>query len=221
MPKPLPNRLLVEGDEDKRIIPQLMDYFIPWGKSRGQWPVEIGSSDGIDDLLSPGNIEAELKVPGLKALGIVVDANSDPPERWRRVRERAVAAGVPDVPAELPRGGLILRPPDRPRFGVWLMPDNGSKGMIETFLSLFVTDPTGGLWPFVEAHCTEAKAVHAAPYKDAHRDKALIHAWLAIQNPPGCQLHVAVMAKVLEPTSPLADPFVTWFCELYGLVRKS
>lgn len=95
------------------------------------------------------------------------------------------------------------------------MPDNVSVGMIETFLGLFVKDPSLGLWPFIDAHCRDAKRLHNAPYKDAHLDKALIHAWLAIQDPPGCQLHVAVLAKALEPTSPLADPFVKWFRALF------
>jgi hypothetical protein len=99
------------------------------------------------------------------------------------------------------------------------MPNNVSTGMIESFLSLFIDDPTKGLWPFVQAHCSDAKASHQAPFKDVHLDKAQIHAWLAIQDPPGHQLHVAVLAKVLLPTSPLADPFVNWFCSLYGLAR--
>jgi hypothetical protein len=220
MAKPNPNRLLVEGDEDKRVIPQFMEYFIPWGNTKDTWPVEIESYDGIDDLLTPGNIEAELKMSGLKTLGVIVDANSDPKARWHRIRERAERE-LPGVPADLPPDGLVYSAPDGRRFGVWLMPNNVATGMLESFLSLFIDDPTKGLWPFVQAHCRDAKTNYTAPYKDAHFDKAQIHAWLAIQDPPGHQLHVAVLAKVLEPASPLADPFVNWFCSLYGIARKT
>ncbi|MDB5311856.1 MAG: hypothetical protein JWO38_6058 [Gemmataceae bacterium] len=216
MAQPHPKRLLVEGDEDKRIIPEFMEHFIPWGNTRQTWPVEIMPHDGIEDLLHPGNIGVELKSPGLQALGVIVDGNSDPKERWRRIRERAEGE-MPLIPADLPPTGLIYQHPDGRRFGVWLMPDNVSPGMIETFLSLFVKDPTKGLWPFVQAHCKDAKTHHNAPYKDVHLDKAQIHSWLAIQEPPGCQLHVAVLAKVLQPTSPHADAFVKWFRDLFQL----
>jgi hypothetical protein len=128
---------------------------------------------------------------------------------------------LPGIPADLPPEGLVYQAPDGRRFGVWLMPDNVSTGMIETFLGLFIDDPSKGLWPFVQTHCKDAKTLHKAPYKAVHLDKAQIHAWLAIQDPPGHQLHVAVLAKVLQPTSPLADPFVTWFCDLYNLSRTT
>ena len=213
---PNPNRLLVEGDEDKRIIPQFMEFFIPWGNTPKTWPVEIVAYDGISDMLKPGNISVELKTSGLKALGVIADGNSNPQERWRQLREHAEPE-LPSIPTDLPPTGLIHVSPDGRRFGVWLMPDNVSAGMIETYLGLFVKDTTKGLWDFVQTHCRHAKANHDAPYKDVHFDKAQIHGWLAIQDPPGCQLHVAVLAKVLQPTSPLADPFVKWFRDLYQL----
>jgi hypothetical protein len=215
MPTPNPNRLLVEGDEDKRIIPQFMEHFILWGNAP-PWPVEIVSHDGIEDMLDPGNIAVELKFPGLKALGVIADGNSDPKVRWQRIRAEAIAE-LPSLPPDLPATGLVHQNPDGRRFGVWLMPDNVSPGMIESFLSLFVKDPTQGLWPFVQTHCKVAKSIHGAPYKDIHIDKVQIHSWLAVQDPPGFQLHVAVLAKVLEPKSPQADSFVKWFRDLYQL----
>jgi hypothetical protein len=65
-----PNRLLVEGEEDKRVIPYFMEYFIPWGNNRGAWPVEIEAFNGIEEMLKPGVIEAELRISRLQALGI-------------------------------------------------------------------------------------------------------------------------------------------------------
>lgn len=70
-----PNILLVEGDEDKRVIALLMDEFVVWGDKRDEWAADIKSFGGIADLLEPGNIEAQGKVVGRRALGIVVDAD--------------------------------------------------------------------------------------------------------------------------------------------------
>jgi hypothetical protein len=213
--RPNPNRLLVEGDEDKRVIPQFMENFIPWGNTRDTWPVEIESFNGYADLLKPGVIEAELKTPGLKALGVIVDANDDAAKRWRSIRERAGKA-FPGLPEDMPSGGLVAVNEDGLRFGSWLMPDNKTKGMLETFLALFL--PAGGvpLWEFVKKACTDAKT-HGAPYNDAHIDKVRIHCWLAVQDPPGMQLHVAVLSKTLVVGAPNANAFVAWFRTLYQL----
>lgn len=216
MPRLHPHRLLVEGDEDKRVIPQLMEYFISWGNSPDTRPVHIESFNGLEEMLKPGVLEAELKISGLKALGVILDANSDAEARWGRIRERVIPM-APILPEQLPTEGVVFDIADGPRFGAWLMPDNRSRGMLETFLAFFVPTDDAPLWHLVEEHCAAAKARCAAPYKEAHLDKVQIHAWLALQDPPGQQLHLAILTKTLKPTSPHADPFVAWFRRLYSL----
>jgi len=218
MRMPPPRLLLVEGKEDQRVIPQFMEKFIPWGEHNEpeKWPATIVDFDGVDPLLEPGVIEAELKSPGLKALGVLVDANTDSVGRWNRIRERAIAA-MPAIPADLPPDGLVMENDEGLRFGVWLMPNCSSRGMLETFLALFIDDQAIGLWPFVQSYCKEAKEDHQAPYRETHLDKALIHAWLALQYPPGQQLHSAIIQNILKPNSPQAEPFVNWFRKLYAV----
>ena len=70
-------RLLVEGDEDRRVIPYLIEANgVQWGESRSEAIVDIAVSDGIENLLRPGLVETELKATGLEALGIVIDAGA-------------------------------------------------------------------------------------------------------------------------------------------------
>ena len=76
MAKANPNKLLVEGDEEKRVIPFLMDKFVVWGDRHDEWLVEIKEFGGIEGLLKPGVIEAEPREPGLKVLGIIIDADN-------------------------------------------------------------------------------------------------------------------------------------------------
>jgi len=47
-----PKRLLVEGDEDKRVIPEFMDKFVVWGEKKAEAAVLIKPFDGIEPLLS-------------------------------------------------------------------------------------------------------------------------------------------------------------------------
>lgn len=217
MSKLLPRLLLVEGKDEQWVIPEFIEKAgIPWGgrNERDRWPAQIEEFGGIENLLKPTVIESYLKNPGLVALGVMVDANSDPIGRWNRIRAQAIAT-FPNLPADLPPEGVVVINADGLRFGVWLMPDCSSPGMLETFLARFVSDPTGGLWPFVVDHCANAKSLHAAPYSDAHADKARVHAWLALQDPPGQQLHAAVMQNILRPGTPHADRFVSWFQNLF------
>jgi hypothetical protein len=75
-------KLLVEGQDDKRVIPQLMEANgVSWSSSDGQLVVLIEHYDGIDNLLAPGVIETELKASGLTTLGIVADADDNAEHR--------------------------------------------------------------------------------------------------------------------------------------------
>lgn len=99
MSLPNPNKLLVEGEEDKRVVPELIELNgIPWCSSRSERIVEIEAVGGIEEILKPGSISAELKERNLKRLGILVDADDEPAKCWQRIRG-ACADLFPALPA--------------------------------------------------------------------------------------------------------------------------
>ena len=116
----------------------------------------------------------------------------------------------------MPKKGVIATNPDGLKLGVWIMPDNESCGMMETFLKFLVPKSDDPILSFATKARDEAKSL-GAPFKPAHADKAVIHTWLAWQDPPGRQLHDAIVQKILDPKSPHAAPFVAWFRSLYGV----
>jgi len=59
-----------------------------------------------------------------------------------------------------------------------------------------------------------------APYSEFHVDKALIHTWLAWQDPPGEALGRALTRKTLDPHAEAAKPFINWFVGLYKIEGK-
>lgn len=93
------------------------------------------------------------------------------------------------------------------------MPDNLREGMFETLLLATCDKP---LRDHAHAATSAAKDL-GAPFKPAHRDKALLHAWLAWQDPPGQALGTAAKARALDGASPVLAPFVAWFRRLYQL----
>jgi hypothetical protein len=206
-----PRVLVVEGKDELRVLPELLELAgIPW--PRGAEPVRIEEQDGVDNILAPGFIETTLKASGVTAVGIVVDANGDPTSRWEQVRDR-LAASYPGFPVELPAIGVIHEEADKPRIGAWLMPDNVRTGMLETLLLAL---RGGDLVLHDHARDATSQArVLGAPFRDTHREKAELHAWLAWQDPPGRQLHDAVRARKLPPAPPVTDAFVAWFRRLF------
>ncbi len=209
-------KLLVEGNEDKRVIPYLIEANdIPWGKTKKEAIVEIESYDGIENMLNLREITAQLKTSGLTALGLIVDADDNPTARWQQVRNVCLPR-ISNLPENLPEEGLIHQTNFGVKFGVWMMPDNKTSGMLETFLGYMI--PSGGdrLWDYTDEVIREAKN-RGATFKENHTDKAKIHSWLSWQNPPGRQLHNAIMERILEPQHPKAEIFINWFKTLYDL----
>ncbi|MGB3401295.1 MAG: DUF3226 domain-containing protein [Microcoleaceae cyanobacterium] len=210
-----PNVLIVEGDQDKRVIPYLMEANgITWGEKKEAAVVKIKSYGGYQNI-NTDVISTELKASGLKALGLIVDADEDLNARWDSIRNVCIKS-IPSLPEELPESGLIFHTPLGVKFGIWVMPDNQTPGMLETFLKYLIPDESETLWQYVQEVVPIAKN-KGAKYIDNHLDKACIYAWLALQNPPGRQLHHAVMEKILDPTHPKAQTFVNWFKTLYNL----
>jgi hypothetical protein len=208
-----PRVLVVEGKDELRVLPELLELAgIPW--RRGAEPVRIEEQDGISNILAPGFLEATVKASGVTAVGILVDANGDPASRWKQVRDR-LAATYPGFPVELAAAGAIHEAAEKPRIGVWIMPDNVRAGMLETLLlALRIGDAA------LHDHArdaTQQARVLGAPFRDLHRAKAELHAWLAWQDPPGRQLHDAVRGRALPPRPQVTDAFVAWFRRLFEL----
>ena len=219
MPKQNPNLLLVEGKDEQYTLPFFMDEYVVWGDKKEDRVVEIKEHDGLENLLKPGVIEAESKTPGLRAFGVIIDANDAFDSRWSRVRERCrkVAAGFPD---DLPTGGVIHVTPDGLRIGVWVMPDNRSRGMLETFLSLLLIPERLPLWDFARESCDRASDI-AGSYTAAHRDKAHVHTYLAWVEPPGLSLPYSILKRAFDARLPLAEDFARWFMDLYQIPPRT
>lgn len=211
-----PRVLLVEGKQDRFVIPELIEANgVKW-ENRKKPIVFIRDYEGYQKLVDPDVISTELQASGLSALGIMIDADDNPTGRWQSIRSASLKS-IPDLPETLPEDGLIHTTPTGIRFGIWIMPDNKMCGMLETFLTYMIPTGSAAVWQFAQAVTNEAKD-KGAVFTDSHLDKANIYTCLAWQNPPGRQLHQAIMEHILHPNHPNAQRFVTWFKTLYGLI---
>lgn len=203
----MPAQLLVEGPDDLYVISALCaQHSVPE-------TFKMVESGGVEKLLE--SIPVRLKTSGLEALGIVVDADTDLQARWTAVCRHLQNAGYPDLPAQPGMDGVIVASFDRPRVGVWLMPDNSLPGMLENFVAHLI--PQGDPLASKANDCMQdIEREGLARYSAAHRPKAFIHTWLAWQETPGRPMGQAITAHVLEHNGPLASRFVRWLNSLFN-----
>jgi hypothetical protein len=210
------NVLLVEGQDEVRTIPYLMGLNgIDWLEDNKPI-VQLRDCKGCDNIINADAIGVELKADGIEALGILLDADEYPRDRWIAIRNACRKTGISSMPDEIPTDGLIVQTDNEIRLGIWIMPDNKLPGMLETFLGYLLSDDTSSLWEFAKSTIDTAKE-KGAPFTEAHYDKAQIYSWLAWQKPPGLQLHIAIKERILDPKHPEAQNFINWFRQLYQL----
>ncbi len=218
MAKTNPNLLLVEGNDEKYTIPRIMDHYVVWGDKESDRIVEIKNLDSVDEIMKPGVIESYAKIPKLNALGIIIDANDSFDLRWTMVSDR-LRTVADDFPEDISEGGVIHQASAGLRLGVWMMPDNRSLGMLETFLGLLLKPDRIPLWNFARESCDKASD-YDGTYKDAHKDKSYIYTYLAWSDPPGRSFSTAILQGLIDATSPLANRFADWFIKLYSIDRR-
>ena len=149
--------LLVEGTEDLKTIPYIMEANgIIWPEKPPKAPVWIEQYEDYSNLLKPEIPQTELLTNGLKALGMIIDSDENFDTRWKEIRKSCLHS-IPDLPEQLPQAGMIHETTDGIRFGLWMMPDNISRGMLETFLSLMIPESNELIWQCAQDATSEAK----------------------------------------------------------------
>ena len=197
--------LLVEGKNDRYVLEHLFAHHkIPNA-------ISIKECSGVDNLFE--RLPVQLKSSGLQRLGVVLDANASLASRWEALRGIFSNAGYSSMPAQPEIFGTVLVEQDRPKLGIWLMPNNTLPGMLEDFVQYLVpNDDT--LWKLAE------EALQKIPkeeqrFIDAHRIKAHIHTWLAWQEQPGTPMGLAITKRYLDAQAPSAQQFIAWIRRLF------
>lgn len=203
--------LLVEGNNDFHVVCSLCQYY------NVKENFSVIPNTGIDTAIK--EFEVDLKNPSAyRRVGIVVDADSNVESRWQQLLSILKNTGKYDCDnLTLPESGLILKPKDDfdSTVGIWIMPDNTSKGMIEDF-ALNMIEPSDPLLEKAESTLCELEKNGLQRYRDVHRSKAKIHTYLAWQDEPGMPMGQAITAKILNPGNKTTDNFVKWMEQLFA-----
>lgn len=125
----------------------------------------------------------------------------------QRVSDLLVSKGYSEVEA-LPAGGYQFQHPDGLKpFGLWIMPDNNSEGMLENWISRCISPDQQQLFNHAT---TTVTALQNPLFNEIHRTKADVATWLAWQRKPGENLYACITNDLLDNNSALYSGLVTW-----------
>jgi hypothetical protein len=205
-------QLLVEGNDDLHVISSLCEKF------EIKESFEIKDCEGKDKLLD--KLPTLLKGSGsLTTIGVVLDADTDLNNRWKEVCDILKKSGkYEDIPETCDKNGTIIFPKEEDdiKVGVWLMPNNNDKGMLEDFISFLISEDDK-LLPKVDKALSEIEEEKLNQYKEIHKSKARIHTWLAWQEDPGTPMGLAITKKYLSTTPIICQDFISWLNKLFNL----
>lgn len=215
--------MLFEGSDDREAINNLLlKHDIQAVRDKHpRYPNLMVDCDGVDKLLH--SLVDHLN--NQKFVAIIVDADDNPLGRWQSVSAKLRDSGyIP--PSELPPDGWVgERQIDGYRAGVWMMPDNSSRGALEEFVQSLIPSDGQRCWDYTEDVVKIAKskgATFKCPPADIadHTMKARLRSWLAWQDEPGLPFGAAIMRYKLEHDSPTAQRFVAWVKKLFQLAEE-
>jgi uncharacterized protein DUF3226 len=203
------NRLLVEGSDDANVCYHLLTRH----RINVVETIKIVDKKGVDELLA--TLDVELLTSKARNIGIIVDADENQIDRWKSLVDILIESGYQEVPNAPTWSGTIIREQNKPSVGIWLMPDNELPGMLEHFCS-FLVPTEDSLWKFADEVVKRVIEIDRR-FPPNHIMKAHIHTWLAWQREPGKPMGQAITKRYLDHTSPYAQQFIAWICQLFDI----
>lgn len=198
-------KLLVEGNDDQHVVWALCKKF----HIRDNF--DVIDCQGIENIYN--QIPIRFKQSNINTLGIIIDADSDIKIRWNEARKIFNNQGYAFCD-EIPKEGLIIHETGLIKIGIWIMPNNDTKGMLEDFIS-FLVEEGDELFPIVKEYLAEIEKKSLNKYSSIHKSKALIHSWLSIQEDPGISMGLAITKRYLSTEDEVCLLFVDWLRKLY------
>ncbi len=208
--------LLTEGENDADAIKALIERFRPTLLEQvGFHPMrgvgELKLKPRMDDLL-PVVLNGDDPV-----VGIVCDSDEDAAARWKNVAAACRAAGVAIPEVALGADGFVYSGERVRKFGCWIMPDNRSRGALETLmLSSLDSEEQTALRERSRQFVANVEP-RLFPDREAARDKASLRVWMAVQKEPHWVPKWSVALGKLFPTEEAARPFLDWLERLTKL----
>ena len=211
--------LLVEGEADRAFF-ELICRNIGLGNTVTVAPPKDlagthNSREGVFNHLPL--LLKQLNDGTITRLAVLVDADSPPNGGFEPTRDRVTGIVAPfgyGSPGTT-NGGLCYPNNDGlSDFGLWVLPNNNSVGMLEDWIKHCVRANENALLNHAE------RVIAALPdptkFKPLHLSKAEVATWLAWQKRPGHGLYSAVADDLIDTQSPAYLELAGWLRHLFA-----
>lgn len=210
-------KLLVEGEADR-------DFFTACCRVAGIGdPIDIappkqfgagGYGKGNALKILPDLLK-RVDVGEITQLGLVIDADFQSTDNGFDKAFGTVQRILQDWGYDISSAtnGFIFKHPDKlPDFGLWIMPDNASDGLIEDFIkqSVIASD-----LPLFNRAAMAVSALPEPKFKPIRASKAEVATWMAWQEKPGQPLAGAVGQNLIDFDNGLPKLFIEWLRQVY------
>ncbi|MEM6379779.1 MAG: DUF3226 domain-containing protein [Bacteroidota bacterium] len=215
-------RLLVEGKTDMYVFTEICRKLglptIKYHETRIKYEKFIETGSWKNDFLR--QVEAILPLnDGKLNFGMIIDADQDIKAKWDALSGILRNGGFKDLPKQFPTDGLVVEQLDLPKIGIWIMPDNQSKGYIEYFLLDLIVDPNN-LMRDVRRVLDKLEMENRTLFSPIHRKKAELYTWLAWQEKAGLPFGTAIRANYFNLDHPNVEAFVKWAKKIFEFNEK-
>jgi hypothetical protein len=200
-------KLLVEGNNDMHVVYKLCEKF------------KIEENFEIIDCKTISKIFPILSVTvdqaDIQTIGLIIDADYDLTVQWNNCRKELQKIGY-EVSENPTKEGTIILTNNLPKLGIWVMPNNQTKGMLEDFMQMLIEE-NDLLLPRVKIILDDLERHNLHKYKkETKRSKAELHTWLALQKEPGQTMGNAMTQKYLTNfENPVCKSFIIWLSDLF------
>jgi hypothetical protein len=198
--------VLVEGQNDRHFVYNLCQ------RLSFQPEFDVESEANIQKAIF--RFATELKGNRTQPLGLIVDADFSAEARKSEII-REIKDEFPVTIRDFTDEGLVVKPENEQKFGIWIWPDNQKNGILEDLYLELVQDDDLLL---KEANRVVENLPNIAPirFKPQHKSKAIVHTWLAWQDNPGSPIGDSIKRSTINLERPVIQKFKTWLQNLYS-----
>jgi hypothetical protein len=212
--------LLVEGENDKQLFKKLcgIDVEIKVSTPKDHDHEKNGKMSCFQLLET---LLEQLDDGSLTHLALIVDADFDN-DHWgfektlKKVNDIIVKYGYNNVPDTKNAGIIFSHPNGLKSFGLWIMPNNKSEGMLEDWVQTAIVNSEAQL---LQHAVQTVEKLPNPKFKPIHLSKAKVATRMAWQTIPGEGLHAIVdnenNKNLINLNCPPAKDLIAWLNKVY------
>ncbi len=223
-------KLIVEGDNDIHLITRLCLQKgiknIQRYENESEYKLRfVTNAGGKEEAKKALKFVLDKEKDPQSNIGIVVDADSetDNPaiDTWLSIKNILTNFGYTDLENEPNPTGTIIIQDDKPKVGIWIMPDNISEGYIEHFFQKLILQD--------DEHWIEASTITETfviegrnRFSEIALQKAKVHTWLSWQERPELPMGLALKDynTLFDLEVELIQNFYNWFINTFDVNLK-